>query len=130
MTHKGDIPMRRRLMTICILAIVVAAIAATPAAAERSCGWISVSHIPYHVQVTHGSVSCRAARSLIKTYGEGGGTPHGGPHASQSEMYSTLPGGWICVSGAGGAHTCRLGKRADPRDLVSGIEKLEWERFH
>jgi hypothetical protein len=127
---KEDIPMHRRLITIAILAAVVAAIAATPAvAAERSCGWTNVVKQPYHVQIIHGSVSCHEACWLIKTYGEGGGTPHGG-QKSQSEMYSTLPGGWICVSGAGGAHVCSLGKRADPRDVVSGIEKLEWERSH
>lgn len=118
-------------MTICILGSVVAAIAATPAAAERSCGWINVAHIPYHVQVTHGSISCREARSLIKTYGEGGGTLHN-PHGSISQMYSTLPGGWVCASGAGGAHGCRRGKRAGGHfaDEVWGIEKFEWERDH
>jgi hypothetical protein len=123
--------MRTRLITIVSVTAAVAAISATPAvAAERSCGWITVSRQPYHVQIARGSVSCREARGLIKTYGEGGGTVHQGRRESESEVYSTLPGGWICVSGAGGAHVCSLGKRADPRDVVSGIEKLEWERSH
>jgi hypothetical protein len=47
--------MRTRLIAIAGLTSVLAAISATPAvAAERSCGWITVSRIPYHVQVTHG----------------------------------------------------------------------------
>lgn len=123
--------MYRRLMTACVPAIFVAAIAAAPAAAERSCGWISVSSISYHVQVTHGNVSCKEARSLIKTYGEGGGTLHN-PHGSQSQMYSTLSGGWTCASGAGGAHGCRRGKRTNGHfsDEVWGLEKFEWERHH
>jgi hypothetical protein len=123
--------MHRRLLTICILAVVVAAIAAAPASAERSCGWITIDHIAYHVQVAHGSVACSEARRVIKTYGEGGGTAHGGTR-SQSEMYSTLPGGWVCVSGAGGAHGCRRGKRTHGyfSDEVWGMEKLEWERRH
>jgi hypothetical protein len=123
--------MRTRLIAIASLTTVLAAISATPAvAAERSCGWTNVVKQPYHVQIIHGSVSCHEARWLVKTYGEGGGTFHGGRMRSQSEMYSTLPGGWICVSGAGGAHVCSLGKRANPRDVVSGLEKLEWERYH
>lgn len=113
-----------RLVILVGFAAFAAALTATPAEASLSCGWITVQRLPYHVEVTRGTVPCSEARSLIKTYGDGGGVPHHS-NGSIAEMYSTLPGGWRCKSGAGGAHACAHGTQ-----VVVGIEKIEWERYH
>jgi hypothetical protein len=47
---------------------------------------------------------------LIKAYAENKGTPGGNRNGSRAEMYSTLPGGWRCKSGAGGM-ACTRGKQ-------------------
>jgi hypothetical protein len=101
--------MTRRMMMIALPALL--ALPATPAHASRSCGSITVQRTLHaSIHVLHGRVSCREARSVLKTYGNGGGTRRGNRNGSRAEMYSVLPGGWRCKSGAGG-EACTRGKR-------------------
>jgi hypothetical protein len=126
-----------RLTTIAILAAVVTAISASPAAAERSCGTERVQPgrtspatpgstsgpgLPYKIIVWRGSVSCAKARSLIKETGEGKGKWH--EAAALSGIYTSFPGGWSCALASGGGYGCVQGRRI--RVHESGITR--WGR--
>jgi hypothetical protein len=104
--------MRTRLLTIAVLAVVVAAISAAPAAARRSCGSVPVQGggVGFRVVVLNGGASCREARSLIRTDGNGGGIHRRGPGGGAASYYEILPGGWRCGSGASGI-SCTRGKQ-------------------
>ena len=81
---------------------------ARAAAADKSCGRVS----SYEVTVIRGSVSCQKARSVIKAYNSGKGTLHKrGP--GRENWVTTLPGGWSCVSGAGGEEECMRGPKVN-----------------
>lgn len=130
--------MYRRLMTIAVLAGVVAAIFAAPAAAKRSCGTervqpgtisppkagsVSGPGIPYEIIVWRGSVSCRKARSLIMATGEGKGTWH--EARSIAGIYTSFPGGWSCALATGGDYGCWRGRRIGANghaDEIDGIQ--------
>lgn len=99
-------------------------VAATSAAAKRSCGTELVQPgtigppktgsstgpgIPYKIIVWRGSVSCRKARSLVKATGEGKGTWHEAPDLAA--IYTSFPGGWRCASTPGGGYGCVRGRR-------------------
>src|ERR1700722_7251673 len=116
--------MSRRLIIITILTAVVSAIAATPAAAKRSCGTELVQPgtlgppkpgstsdpgIPYKIILWRGKVSCRQARSLIEATGEGLGTWHEAPDIAA--IYTSFPGGWRCALVSGGNYGCVRGRR-------------------
>jgi hypothetical protein len=88
--------MYRRLMTIGVLAIVVAAIAATPASASRSCGSTHLLASPVEtVQVTiaRGPLSCAQARTVAREWGSSRGVVHR-VSAAYTLWYTTYPGGW------------------------------------
>jgi hypothetical protein len=130
--------MPRRLTTIAILTAAFAAISATPAAAERSCGTERVEPgriapattgsasgpgIPYKIIVERGSVSCGKARSLIKETGEGKGKWHEAPDVAQ--IYTSFPGGWSCALATGGNYGCWRGRRIGAyqhADEIAGIQ--------
>ena len=113
-------------------------VAATYAAAKRSCGIERVqpgtigppktgsttgSGIPYKIIVWRGSVSCRRARSLIKATGEGKGTWHETPDIAG--IYTSFPGGWCCALATGGGYGCWRGRRIGASrhaDEVDGIQ--------
>jgi hypothetical protein len=117
-----------RAISVAILsAFVVVAIAATPATASpRSCGY--VNPFEYHVKVNLGQVSCAEARKAIATVVRGGGKRHGNPRKGLEQLYWTLPGGWRCATGAGGAWACqRGGTRTHPRDQISAEQRVEEE---
>jgi hypothetical protein len=134
----GGIPMRRRLITIAILAAAVAVVSTTPAAAERSCGTERVlpgrtgpatagstsdSGLPYRISVSRGSVTCAKARSLIKDTGEGKGTWHEAP--ALSGIYTSFPGGWSCSPVANGGYGCVQGRRVGAfqhANMISGVQ--------
>ena len=96
-------------------------VAATSAAAKRSCGTERVQPgtrsptpglpvgIPYKIIVSRGSVSCRKARSLIKATGEGKGHWH--ETRAISGIYTRFPGGWSCAAATGGGYGCWQGRR-------------------
>jgi hypothetical protein len=87
-------------------------------AAGKSCGRVSV----YKVTVFHGSVSCQKARSVIKAYNSGKGTLHKG--SGRENWVTTLPGGWSCVSGAGGGEECERGPKVseyEREDMVGAL---------
>lgn len=113
-------------------------VAATSAAAKRSCGTERVlpgtigppktgltsgAGIPYKIIVWRGSVSCRKARSLIKATGEGKGKWHEAP--ALSEIYTRFPGGWSCALATGGNYGCVRGRRVGASghaDEIDGIQ--------
>jgi hypothetical protein len=132
-------PMYRRVTIIAILTAAVGAIAATPAAAKRSCGTERVQPgtsgpvktgstsdpgIPYKIIVWRGKVSCRKARTLIKATGDGKGTWHEAPDFEA--IYTSFPGGWRCApAGTGGGYSCVRGRRSGASgytDEVDGIQ--------
>lgn len=102
---------------------VVAAVAAagvlvtastSPASATKGCGRVSATrdHTTSHfrVEIARGAVSCEAARGVVKAYNSGQGTLHkAGP--GRTSWYTTLRGGWICSSGAGGEEACAHGPK-------------------
>jgi hypothetical protein len=115
--------MRTRLLTIIILAALVATVSASPAAAARSCGSTALLQGGRaSVTITRGSLSCSQARAIIKLYGSNRATPHGlnGPH---SAFYTTYAGGWICGPLEQGGSACWLG--GTPRSL-SGARDVVW----
>lgn len=83
--------MLKRLTTITVLTLAVAAIAATPASARRACG----HSVGYQVTVIRGSVPCAQARTVAKDWATG---KHAITHrvGSYNLWYFTLPGGWVC----------------------------------
>lgn len=92
--------MHRRLTAVAVLAATVAAISATPAAAERSCGSFPSQakfSAPQRVAIVRGAVSCREARSVFIGIARGQGTAHG-PGIPLSEDYVTFRG-WRCHTG-------------------------------
>lgn len=113
-------------------------VAATSAAAKRSCGTERVQPgtigppkpgsttgpgIPYKIIVWRGSVSCRKARSLIKATGEGKGTWHETPDIGG--IYTSFLGGWRCALATGGNYGCSRGQRigaSGHADEVDGIQ--------
>lgn len=95
--------MYRQVTTVAILTAAVAAIAATPASASRSCGGIK----DYQVTVTRGSVSCANARTVAKEWETGTGVLHRVP--AYTLWYDSLPGGWECSSLNMGHATCVRG---------------------
>ena len=113
-------------------------VAATSAAAKRSCGTERVQPgtigapktgstsgpgIPYMIIVWRGKVSCRKARSLIKATGEGKGTWHEAPDIAA--IYTNLPGGWSCALATGGNYGCVRGRRvaaSGHADEIDGIQ--------
>jgi hypothetical protein len=103
--------MRRRLTIIAILAFLVAAISATPAAANRGCGAIGGGHqpVPRTVTIYRGRLSCAQARMVAKGYISGRGTFHGPVNGPRSDQYVTLPGGWRCSVIEQGAADCTRG---------------------
>jgi hypothetical protein len=122
--------MQVRAIPVVILSAAVVVLAVTPvAAAPRSCGY--VNPLEYHVKVDIGQVSCAEARKAISTVIRGGGKRHGNPNKGLENLYWTLPGGWRCVTGAGGAWACeRGGTRAHPRDEISAEQRVEEEITH
>jgi len=130
--------MYRRLTITALLTAAVCAIAATPAAAKRSCGTERVQPgttgppktgstsgpgIPYKIIVWRGNVSCRKARSLIKATGEGKGTWHEAPDIAA--IYTTFPLGWRCALATGGNYGCVRGRRVGASghaDEIDGIQ--------
>ena len=113
-------------------------VAATSAAAKRSCGTERVQPgtigpsktgltsspgIPYKIIVSRGSVSCAKARSLIKDTGEGKGKWHEAP--ALSGIYTSFPGGWSCALATGGNYECVRGRRVGASghaDEIDGIQ--------
>jgi hypothetical protein len=90
------------LIAVATIFGVVLATTAPAKAAGKSCGRVSV----YKVTVLRGSVSCQKARWVIKAYNSGKGTLHKrGP--GRENWVTTLPGGWSCISGAGGEECMR-----------------------
>ncbi len=99
-------------------------VAATSAAAKRSCGTERVQPgtrsptpglpvgIPYKIIVSRGSVSCRKARSLIKATGEGKGhcmrpePSQGFTHASPEAGPAPLPPAGVTAAGRAGESGC------------------------
>jgi hypothetical protein len=105
---------------IAVATIFAVALASTaPAkAADKSCGHVS----DYNVTVLHGSVPCKKARWVIKAYNSGKGTLHKG--SGQENWITTLPGGWSCVSGAGGGEECARGPKVNEyerEDMVGAL---------
>jgi hypothetical protein len=113
-------------------------VAATSAAAKRSCGTERVHPgtigppktgsssgpgIPFKIIVWRGSVSCRKARSLIKATGDGNGTWH--EARSVAGIYTSFPGGWRCALATGGDYGCWRGRRVGASghaDEIDGIQ--------
>lgn len=122
--------MHVRVISVAVLSAVVVALAATPAAAApRSCGY--VNPYEYHVKIDLGQVSCSEARQAISTVIRGGGQRHGNPNKGLENLYWTLPGGWRCGTGAGGAWACtRGGTLSHPRDEISAEQRVEEEAMH
>jgi hypothetical protein len=90
-----------------------------------------VNPFEYHVKIERGQVSCKEARKAISTVIRGGGKRHGNPNKGLENLYWTLPGGWRCATGAGGAWGCgRGGTRANPRDEISAEQRAEEEIAH
>lgn len=98
--------MYRRLVTIVILASSVAALSATPAAAERSCGTVHAGRYAARVTISRGPMSCAQARAVARSYISGRGTAHVGRGRSRSEEYVTFPGGWRCSGLEQGGASC------------------------
>lgn len=119
--------MQLRAISVAILSAAVVVLAVSPAAAaQRSCGY--VDPYEYHVKIDQGQVPCKEARKAISTVIRGGGKRHGNPDRGLVNLYWTLPGGWRCGTGAGGAWTCiRGGTLADPRDVISAEQRVEEE---
>jgi hypothetical protein len=113
-------------------------VAATSAAAKRSCGTERVQpgtigppktgstsgpSVPYKIIVSRDSVSCAKARSLIKETGEGKGEWHEAP--ALSGIYTSFPGGWSCALATGGNYGCVRGRRVGTfghADEIDGIQ--------
>jgi hypothetical protein len=112
--------MYRRLITIASLTTVVAAISATPAAANRTCGTVVIGGVQRErVTILRGQVSCAQARAAIISFGSGHGIEHGGRNAPFSRKTWTIPGGWSCGVGAGGGACIRGGSNyRNARDWV------------
>jgi hypothetical protein len=119
-----------RAIFVAVLGAAALAITVSPAAAStRSCGYVNPAE--YHVKIEQGQVSCREARKAIATVIRGGGKRHGNPNKGLEGLYWTLPGGWRCATGAGGAWACaRGGTRANPRDRISAEQRVEEEAAH
>ena len=114
--------MRIRLTTIAILAVLAAAISATPAAANRSCGSLPGGAAPRVVTIFHGPVSCAQARRAARDYIAGNSKFHGPVNGPRSDQYITLPGGWRCsVIEQGGAACERGGSRLNPHEQIGFI---------
>ncbi len=116
--------MRMRLTIITAL-VVVAAISAVPAAAERSCGTVRGETVrggispAARVTILRGRVSCAQARTAAKDYTVGPSTHHGPVNGPFSEQYITLPGGWRCTLVTGEVASCtRGGSSLNPRDEI------------
>jgi hypothetical protein len=110
------------------LLIAMGAIVPAPpaSAASRSCGYVNPAE--YDVHIERGQVSCKEARKAITTVIRGGGKEHGDPNNGLSTVYWTLPGGWRCSTGAGGAWSCmRGGTLAEPRDRIWAEQRVEEE---
>lgn len=84
---------------------VLAASSTSPASAAKGCGRVAASrdHTTSHfsVEIARGAVSCETARGVVKAYNSGKGTLHKSG-TGRATWYTTLRGGWICFSGAGG----------------------------
>lgn len=119
--------MRVRALLIAVAGAVALTLSVTAAgAAPRSCGY--VEPLEYHVKIYRGHVSCGEARKAIAIVIRGGGKRHGNPDKGLENLYWTLPGGWRCVTGAGGAWGCqRGGTLVDPRDLIAAEQRVEEE---
>jgi hypothetical protein len=115
---------------VALIAAALSCIVASPAtAATRSCGYVEPHE--YHVKIEQGHVSCEEARKAIATVIRGGGKRHGNPHLGLEGLYWTIPGGWRCGTGAGGAWGCvRGGTRTKPRDRISAEQRAEEEIAH
>lgn len=104
---RGNLPMRRHLTIIAILAAVLAAISATPASAFRSCGIISASSV--RVTIDQGRVSCAEARAAIRLWEKPGPRiEHGPRNGSFAQKSWTMRDGWTCKEGTGGG-VCSVG---------------------
>lgn len=119
--------MKVRAISVSIFTVAALVLAVAPAAAARkSCGYVNPAE--YHVKILRGRVSCKAARKAIATVIRGGGKRHGNPNKGLENLYWTVPGGWRCATGAGGAWGCqRGGTRAHPRDEISAEQRVEEE---
>jgi hypothetical protein len=117
--------MRLRLTTVAVLTATAAAISATPAAAERSCG---TTHLlqggSARVTIARGALSCSAARGIVKLYGSSRGTPHGlnGP---RSGFYTTYPAGWRCGPLEQGGSACWRGGSVSSVNKARDVVWLE-----
>jgi hypothetical protein len=97
-----------------IVACVLAAASTSPASAAKGCGRVAASRdhttSRFSVEVTRGTVSCEAAREVVKAYNSGKGRLHKSG-TGRTTWYTTLSGGWTCFSGAGGAEGCVRGPK-------------------
>jgi hypothetical protein len=119
----------RAILVIIAGAAFLALSVSTATAAPRFCGYVNPSE--YHVKIDQGQVSCKEARRAIATVIRGGGKRHGNPNRGLENLYWTLPGGWRCGTGAGGAWGCqRGGTLADPEDRISAEQRVEEEIAH
>jgi hypothetical protein len=117
--------MRMRPTTITVLAAVVAAISATPAAGERSCGTVRGETVrgrmvpAARVAILRGRVPCAQARVAAADYKVGPSTHHGPVNGPFSEQYITLPGHWRCTLVTGEDASCtRGGSSLNPREEI------------
>jgi hypothetical protein len=122
--------MHRPRITVAILTAAVAALSATPAAAERSCGREVVQRSAVRVTITRGRVTCAVARGVIKRWLSLGSYPptpgtaieHGGPNAGLGGKTWTMPNGWTCLVATRGGACALRGSGAlrfrNPRDEI------------
>jgi hypothetical protein len=104
-------------------ALVLVFAPSATAAKPRSCGKVTgTKEPPYRVEVFRGAVSCQEARTIIRAYNSGKGKLHKTTEGLET-WYTTFPGGWSCVEGAGGAEECFRGpmiNRYTHRDIIGG----------
>lgn len=113
--------MRLHLTTIAILTTAVAAISASPANAERSCGSIHGEGQALKVTIARGHASCTQARQITSSFFSGHWPRHGGP--SMASLYWSLPGGWRCTLRTNGGAGCWRGGSSylNERDLIYAV---------
>ncbi len=110
--------MYRRLATTTSLIAVLAALSASPAAAERACGTIHGEGQTLKVSVARGHASCAEARQTLSSFFDRRWPQHGGP--AMASLYWSLPKGWRCQLATGGGGGCYRGGStyATERDLI------------
>jgi hypothetical protein len=96
-----------RFAALMILSAAALLVPAATATSATSCERIQVHGFTFNVTVRSGRVSCKEARSTMKTFLSGGGTEHGGPSSPSFKKTWTLHGGWRCGFAAGGGGCTR-----------------------